>query len=108
MGPGLVTTSTPVNATPYCALSFRLAGMARDSAVVCTGWDCEFAVGSSKVYCPLVQCKCPKGCSSGACASAWPGLLGQGWRAVPPTSPTTGGRALGTWRAYGQGLNCER
>ncbi|GLC58231.1 hypothetical protein PLESTB_001335900 [Pleodorina starrii] len=62
---GLVTSASPVNATPYCALSFRLAGMPRDAAVECSGWACEFAAGSSRVHCPLVQCACPNGCSNG-------------------------------------------
>lgn len=65
MGTGLVSSNTPVGSTPYCALSFRLPGMPRDAAVMCTGWACAFGVNTSRVHCPVVKCQCPKGCSSG-------------------------------------------
>ncbi|GIL81943.1 hypothetical protein Vretifemale_10888 [Volvox reticuliferus] len=64
VGASLVSSNTPVNSTPYCYLSLHLPGMAPGSEVVCTGWACEFTAGSSQVYCPLVKCVCPNGCSS--------------------------------------------
>ncbi|GLI69964.1 hypothetical protein VaNZ11_014710 [Volvox africanus] len=64
VGSGLVSSSTPVNSTPFCHLSLHLPGMAPGAEVVCTGWACEFTAGSSQVYCPLVKCVCPNGCSS--------------------------------------------
>ena len=66
VGAGITSSTTPVGASPYCRMSFRLAGMPRDAAVLCTGWACNFTVASSRVFCPLLKCECPKGCSNGA------------------------------------------
>lgn len=62
---GRLTTDTPVGTTPSCSLRFRLSGMPRDAAVICTGWACEFTVNTTRAYCPLIRCECPKGCSNG-------------------------------------------
>eukprot|EP00198_Chlamydomonas_reinhardtii_P000244 XP_001689579.1 predicted protein [Chlamydomonas reinhardtii] len=61
---GRLTTDTPVGTTPSCSLRFRLSGMPRDAAVICTGWACEFTVNTTRAYCPLIRCECPKGCSN--------------------------------------------
>ncbi|KAG2444711.1 hypothetical protein HXX76_001455 [Chlamydomonas incerta] len=61
---GRLTTDTPVGTTPSCSLKFRLSGMPRDAAVMCTGWACQFTVNTTRAYCPVIRCECPKGCSN--------------------------------------------
>ncbi|KAG2449009.1 hypothetical protein HYH02_005763 [Chlamydomonas schloesseri] len=61
---GRLSSGTPVGTTPSCSLKFRLSGMPRDAAVICTGWACQFTVNTTRAYCPVIRCECPKGCSN--------------------------------------------
>ncbi|MEW5312284.1 MAG: hypothetical protein WDW38_003929 [Sanguina aurantia] len=60
-GGTLILNASPVNTTPHCDVQFRLAGMALNQHVQCTGWQCVFSVNTSSVECALVRCSCPTG-----------------------------------------------